>query len=96
MADKKRTFLNVALGATRVLVPGVAQAEQAFRTAGSGDVKRRTVLDAVTADLLARGYLSNPAIVVDPEFQDGLRQMNDGAVKMMRAVERLDRPELGK
>ena len=85
-----RIFGKVGLVAARTFVPGVAQAEAGFLALKQpgGEGKREAVLQLVQGALTASGELTGRDLS-DSELLDGLRMMNDGNVKVMRALGRL-------
>jgi len=81
-------FGKVGLAVAGVMLPQIAAAEQAIQAArkASGPEKRDKVLAAVTSSVALTEALSGHEIVDEALMAEGLSQINDGYVKVMKAL----------
>lgn len=82
-----KQFGKVALTVGGVMVPQIAAAEQAFTAVRSGPDKKKAVLDAVKSSIELSELLSGQEIADADLLMEGLGQINDGYVKVMKAVQ---------
>jgi hypothetical protein len=77
---------KVGLAAARVMVPQIAQAEDAFKAIKSGPDKKKAVLEAVLASVEMSEALSGKEILNQQLLAEGLGELNDAIIKIQRAV----------
>lgn len=94
----KKLFLKIGLTVGKMVVPQIALAEgivDAVQQVRSGKDKREAVLKAATDAVQLIEFGANKDLVNDAEFLEGLRLVNDGNVKIMRAINRVQPKEEG-
>ncbi len=81
-----KQFGKVALTVGGVMVPQIAQAEAAFKQVKSGPDKKKAVINAVRSSVELSELLSGQEIADEALLFEGLSDINDGYVKVMRAL----------
>lgn len=84
---KWASFGRVGLKVAGIMVPQIAAAEAAFTDLKSGPDKKKAVLDAVRSSIDLSEIISGQDIADQALLFEGLSEINDGYVKVMRALE---------
>jgi hypothetical protein len=82
-----KAFGRIGLRVAEVMVPQIAQVEAAVKELRSGPDKKKAVLDAVKASIDLSEVLSGHEILDQDLLLEGIGQLNDGYVKVMKALE---------
>lgn len=82
-----KNFLTVGLKIAEIQVPAIATVEQAVKSVKAGGDKKDAVLEIVkNAPALIEAGLDKD-IINDTLFQQGIGEINDGYVKVMKAIQ---------
>lgn len=80
---------NIALAAARVAIPQIAAVEEGIKAVGAakaGNDKRKAVVGTVRSSVELAEALSGQEIIDEALFEEALNQINDGYVKLMKAI----------
>lgn len=80
-------FLKIANEVVKQAVPGVAMAESAIVAIKSGADKKAAVVELIKSSLMATEDISDKDLVNDPMFAEGVDEVNDGLVKILKAIQ---------
>lgn len=82
-----KAFGKMGLTVAGIMVPQIAAVEAAVTEIRSGPDKKKAVLDAVKSSIELSEALSGQEIADEALLFEGLGQINDGYVKVMKAVQ---------
>lgn len=84
---KWKAFGQIGLALAKQMVPGVVMAENAVKALKSGgDKKEAVIAAALSATELTEFIKDNPNLVDNALLREGLEQVNDGYVKIAKAL----------
>lgn len=82
-----KAFGKLGLSIAGVMVPQIAQVEAAVKEIKSGPDKKKAVLDAVKSSIDLSEVLSGQEIADQDLLFEGLSEINDGYVKVLKSVQ---------